>query len=958
MVNHIHERTSSWRQKFEEAVVTSVPASTIGQRFVFVTVALLTGALGVPFSAGAQEIQRRVTVVEESGGAIAGARWVLRSSQGTVLQQGGTDAAGAFTIAGLPPGTYWLEVAAPAFQERRMSVELSAREAPPLDVSLGLAGFRSEVTVTAQTGIASDIEEAGAVVTVRSDDFRTRPLSTIGSALDGAPGVMVQQSTYGQSSPFLRGLTGYQVLNLVDGIRFNNSTFRSGPNQYLAFVDPSQVQQIEAMLGPASSQFGSDALGGAIHVLTPRSHFGGSGRVNVKGGVSVFGGTADQSGGGDAGAAIATQNISWNVGGSWRRLNDLRAGDGSDSHHVLRRFFGLSDPQIEEITGTRQLDTGFAQSGFNTKVAARLGHQQSLTSWYQYSDQQDVRGYKDLWGGLGRLRSDFDPQRLHFFYTRYEKLDVGGLDWLTGTFSLNSQGDGSIRQGLRTTDPIVDDDVRVGAFGYAVQAGVHVASRQALVFGAEIYDEHIDAERHQTDPATGATQQRRALYPNGSRYRTAGLFVQDTVDIVRGAARGGVKANFGARFTRVDVDTFADRNLDDVGQSLGVVDSSQSFQNWAFNVGLTWQATEVLAINALVGRGFRAPNLNDLGALGLNDLGYEVPAQATVGAGAFVGASDGEGVLSSGRRVSDLEAESLMNYEVGAVLRWRGLYARAHAFDAELTNPIVRRTLTFPIDQLPATLAGLPVTMIPPTSAQRVQGVASVATAFDPRAVKAFVNDGSARYYGIDALMTWRLSPRWFTETSYSYLVGHDLHPTRPVRRLPPQQGGMSIRFQPGGRRLSWIGASALLSGAQKELSGGDVTDERIGAARRRTDISDFFRGGLIRPFLSAGNDGSFGTADDVFALTNETVAQIRDRVLPIGATINGVTIVDDGTRVPLYLDTSAFASLSLEAGVSITSNLNLNLAITNVLDRNYRIHGSGVDAPGINVYARLTASY
>jgi outer membrane receptor protein involved in Fe transport len=407
----------------------------------------------------------------------------------------------------------------------------------------------------------------------------------------------------------------------------------------------------------------------------------------------------------------------------------------------------------------------------------------------------------------------------------------------------------------------------------------------------------------------------------------------------------------------VDVETFADRNVNSAGQSLGVVDSSRSYHDWTFNAGLTWQATTALTVNALIGRGFRAPNLNDLGALGLNDLGYEVPAEATLEAEGLIGISDGEGVLSTGRRVADLEAERLFNYEVGAALRLRRLYARANVFVATLEDPIVRRTLLFPSDRPPGTLAGLPVTPIPQTAAQRAQGVVSVATALDPRAVKAFVNDGEARYRGVDALVSYRLSTRWFAEGNYSFLVGEDLHPTRPVRRLPPQQGYLSVRYQPG-RRVSWIGATAHVAGAQEELSGGDLTDERIGAARRRSDITDFFRGGLIRPWVLPGIDGTPGTADDIFGPTGETVAQIRDRVLPIGATINGVTVVDDGTRVPLYTRTPGFLSVTLGAGLAVTQNVSVNLSLVNLFDRGYRVHGSGIDAPGISAYAGVNISY
>ena len=87
-------------------------------------------------------------------------------------------------------------------------------------------------------------------------------------------------------------------------------------------------------------------------------------------------------------------------------------------------------------------------------------------------------------------------------------------------------------------------------------------------------------------------------------------------------------------------------------------------------------------------------------------------------------------------------------------------------------------------------------------------------------------------------------------------------------------------------------------------------------------------------------------------------MAQIRDRVLPIGATINGVTVVDDGTRVPLYTETPGFVVVNLRSGLAITRNLNATLALINAFDRNYRVHGSGVDAAGRGAFASLSVSF
>lgn len=566
---------------------------------IFSACVLLTAFIQARAQSGARGV-----VTDESGSPIIEADLTMHNPHGTLIQKSSTDNQGRFFFEGLPPGSYVLTISASQFGPRRMILEVPRYDAASITIKLSPAPVRGEITITANRGAAIEAENSAQIVSVRNqDDFRARPLATIGNALEGATGVMAQQSAYGQISPFLRGLTGYQVLNLIDGVRFNNSTFRSGPNQYLAFAEPSQAQRIEAMLGPASSQYGSDALGGAIQLITLSPAFGDGRRLSMNGEFHTFAASADASVGADAKFSIGSERVAWLAGGAWRRHNDLRAGGGVDSHHVFKRFFGLTDDLIRDLYGSRQQDTGFTQYGAHTKLAARLASDQNLTLWYQRSDLDRVHGYKDLWGGLGRLRSDFEPQALQFFYARYEKSILGFLDSLSGTFSINSQSDGSIRQGLSATNTITRDESQVNSFGYALQATTHIANRNAIVFGGEIYNERISARRDDIHSRTNIPVEKRALYPNGSRYATYGLFAQDTIDL----AHGKLRATFGGRYTRVAFKTFADRNRDAAGNDLGVVDSAQTFDDLTFNANLSWQATSTLALNFLTGRGFRAP---------------------------------------------------------------------------------------------------------------------------------------------------------------------------------------------------------------------------------------------------------------------------------------------------------------------------------------------------------------
>ena len=250
------------------------------------------------------------------------------------------------------------------------------------------------------------------------------------------------------------------MLNLIDGIRFNNSTFRSGPNQYLAFVEPTQAQRVEALLGPTGSQYGSDSLGGTIQVLTQDAALRRSRQAARRTATSLWAARRPIS---PATAArrlsIANDKLFWLAGASGRRHNDLRAGQ-------RRRFAQRLPPPLRHAPRRCPRPARQPPAGHRLPPVRRRrrssprapGRTNCSRSTYQRGVQDGVRGYKDLLGGLGRVLSTFDPQVLNWFYGRYEKIGLGFLDSLSR--HLLGQLPDRRRLAARTcaiTDPITRD---------------------------------------------------------------------------------------------------------------------------------------------------------------------------------------------------------------------------------------------------------------------------------------------------------------------------------------------------------------------------------------------------------------------------------------------------------------------------------------------------------------------
>lgn len=110
---------------------------------------------------------------------------------------------------------------------------------------------------------------ADSVTVVTADDIRRRQYRSLSDALDGVPGLHVSPSggRGAQTSVFVRGAESDHVLVLVDGVEMGDPA--SG---FFDFADFSldDVARVEVVRGAHGAQYGSEAIGGVIHVITRR----------------------------------------------------------------------------------------------------------------------------------------------------------------------------------------------------------------------------------------------------------------------------------------------------------------------------------------------------------------------------------------------------------------------------------------------------------------------------------------------------------------------------------------------------------------------------------------------------------------------------------------------------------------------------------------------------------------
>ena len=606
-----------------------------------------------------------------------------------------------------------------------------------------------EVVVTATRKEEQSKNLPYAVLSFSKTNSNTRLSRTLPESLTGLPGIFIQKTNHGGGSPFVRGLTGNQTLLMVDGIRLNNSIFRYGPNQYLTLIDNLLVDKVEIVKGSGSVQFGSDALTGVINVMTKTPQYNEKNTWQSELTTRFTGFNMEKTVRPEV--SFSGKKIAFFAGLTNKNFGDLRGGDTT----------GFQSP------------SGYKELSWDAKLRWNIGKDWDLIAAHQRLGQTDVPVYHKY-----KLENfavnNSDPIKREFSYINLKKnFDKKFLKTVTSYVSLqtisehrNSRKNGN--QVLR-----LEDDQAT-----TISSGVDLLSSQGSYWtansGIEINADRIGSKRVDKDINSNLSISKRGLYPDGSIYRNAALYSLHHFRYKK------FMIEVGGRFNTYSI------SLSDT--TLGRVKMNPSAL--VFQSGISYQLSTPITVYVNFSSGYRAPNIDDMGTLGIVDFRYEIPAY-------------------------DLKPEQSLNYEAG--IKWHSskFSGAASVFNTSLSNLITRV-------KTGAAMNGYDVYK------------------------KLNVEKGFIQGFEIQSL--FKATTAFHVNFAITSLYGQSITKAEPLRRIPPVNGQLGVQYQKDKFRMGLIGDFA---GSQKRLAQGDKDDNRIPkGGTPGYQVLNFYSGIDIDPLL------------------------------------------------------------------------------------------------------------
>lgn len=491
---------------------------------------------------------------------------------------------------------------APVVQSQDVMVTASRSEKALADVNMSVSVITAE-----------DIKRAGSVKGV-ADLLETT-----------VPGLRVRNDgSQGLDRISMRGEDAFRTLVMVNGQRITEQKSMSGAP---ILIDPSQVERIEVIRGPASVLYGSDAIGGAVNIITKK---GADKPVSAT--VSAgYDGSAD---GKDGSASISGSSNGWN----WRL-------------GVAGKDYDLLDTPIGKAAHT-QFDSKSADAFLsydidpNKTIGLTLSHydldfwsgDQSRSAddfWVHVPEWKRTRGaifgeFKNISDTLSRVRIDLSQERNekkmdnHVVTMADPSVMVKEMVTLPGFVQIQS------KEYETTVDNFTDNTTDTTAL--SIQTDWNLSDKHFLIVGYELAYDKLKASS-----TTGIVTKADAI-AMGGLYEGVGVSVSHANSDYDGeqlrhaifaamesSLTDDLVANYGVRYTWVKSEMDIQKSPSSVGITFNpmapTIDvkskgSSGSYDNSegkaVFNAGLTYNGFDNLVLRANYAQGYRAPILQEL----------------------------------------------------------------------------------------------------------------------------------------------------------------------------------------------------------------------------------------------------------------------------------------------------------------------------------------------------------
>lgn len=466
-----------------------------------------------------------------------------------------------------------------------LALQVQAQETVELD----------EVKVTAGRVEQELMDVNMSVSVITQEEIRRSSARNVGELLEDIPGVRINNDGgQGMKRIKIRGEDAFRTLVMIDGQKVSEHKSMSGSPM---LIDPSMIERIEVIKGPASVLYGSDAIGGAINIITKKG-----GTKPIEGEVSA--GMNTSASGKNASGSIYGGIDGWKyrLSASIEDNDNLKTpkGEMENTYFTARSVSGfLSYDFTPDATVGASLDyydLEFGSSDVNTP-----GFAVDVPKWTRFKAA--------AFGEIKNITSSFVRLRTDIFYQKSKKdmtNTVPGV-WTQGevdTFKAMGFEEAFLnRVGVQAGNayvlqPHASNDMN--QYGFSIQADWQIGDSNYLIAGYEISYDDLNAHSWNTgtnvmpmmltDKNYDGYQMTNAVYASMETLLSANLTL-----------------TYGARYTWVKTD------MDSINNKMGTKTSGEgSDGKIVFNAGVLWHGTDNLTLRASYAQGYRSPILQEL----------------------------------------------------------------------------------------------------------------------------------------------------------------------------------------------------------------------------------------------------------------------------------------------------------------------------------------------------------